>query len=89
MAIRAREALEAPCWNSWPGTDPANIDDLPVLELEPGMSGEELAKLEAKGHTLKHIDVRPGSTKLILIDPDTGVRMGAADPRTDGHAAAL
>lgn len=85
----AQEALEAPCWNSWPGTDPSNIDDLPVLELEPGMSGEELAKLGAKGHTIKHIDVRPGSTKLILIDPETGVRMGAADPRTDGHAAGI
>lgn len=85
----AQEALEAPCWNSWPGTDPANIDDPVVVELEPGMTGVELAKLEAKGHAIKHIEVRPGSTKLILIDPDTGVRMGASDPRTDGHAAAL
>jgi gamma-glutamyltranspeptidase len=53
------------------------------------MTGVELAKLEAKGHAIKHIEVRPGSTKLILVDPDTGVRMGASDPRTDGHAAAL
>ena len=53
------------------------------------MSDDEVTRLESKGHTLKHIDVRPGSTKLILIAPDTGVRMGAADPRTDGHAAAI
>ena len=85
----AQEALEAPNWNSWPGTDPANIDDPVVVELEPGMPNDEVARLEAKGHTIRHIDVRTGSTKLILIDPDTGVRMGAADPRTDGQAAGI
>jgi len=27
--------------------------------------------------------------KLIMIDPETGVRISGSDPRTDGHAAVV
>ena len=30
-----------------------------------------------------------GSAKLIVVDPTTGVKTAGADPRTDGHAAAV
>lgn len=86
-----QEAVEAPRWTSTPGTDPATIDDPFVLELEAGISPGEVAKLEAKGH---NVALKPdrgygGSVKLIVIDPKTGVRMAASDPRSDGHAAAV
>jgi gamma-glutamyltranspeptidase/glutathione hydrolase len=84
-------AVSAPRWTHMPGSDPATIDDPFVLELDPGMSGDDVAKLRADGH---EVTVKPslgygGSAKLIMIDPDTGVRSAASDPRTDGYAAAV
>ena len=86
-----QEAVEAPRWTSTPGTDPANVDDPFVLELEGGMAIEEVAKLKTKGH---EVDVKEtggygGSVKLIMIDPETGVRIAGSDPRTDGYAAVV
>ena len=89
--LNPQEAVEAPRWTSTPGTDPASIDDPFVLELEMGMASEEVAKLKAKGHNvdLKVVPGYGGSVKLIMIDPETGVRMAASDPRSDGHAAVV
>jgi gamma-glutamyltranspeptidase/glutathione hydrolase len=89
--MNPQQAVEAPRWTSLPGTDPASVDDPFVLEIEEGIADSELAKLKAKGH---NIELKPvvgygGSVKLIVIDPETGVRMGASDPRSDGHAAVV
>jgi len=86
-----QEAVEAPRWANTPGTDPSTINDPFVLELEPGISPDEVAKLKAKGHTvdLKDPPAYGGSVKLIMVDPDTGVRMAASDSRTDGYAAVI
>ena len=48
-------------------------------------------KLKAKGHNVdvKVVPGYGGSVKLIKIDPETGVRMAASDPRSDGHAAVV
>jgi gamma-glutamyltranspeptidase/glutathione hydrolase len=85
------EALSAPKWVSMPGTDPATIDDPMTLDVGYGMEPGEVEKLRAKGHSLTELPAGApaGSSKLIMVDPDTGVRMGGVDPRSDGQVAVV
>ncbi len=50
-----------------------------------GMSADTVALLKARGHTLKerasYEGGYQGDAETILIDPETGLRRGAADPR--------
>ena len=89
--MSAQQAVEAPRWTSTPGSDPHNVDDPFVLELEGGMNPNEIAKLREMGHDAieRPGKVFGGSAKLIIIDPATGSKTAGADPRTDGHAAAV
>ena len=89
--MNAQQAVEAPRWTSTPGTDPHDVDDPFVLELEGGMTDENVAELRARGHDVRTHPGRVygGSAKLIVIDPATQVRTAGSDPRTDGHAAAV
>ena len=89
--MSAQEAVEAPRWASFPGTDPHDIDNPFVLELDVRMADSDIAGLRDRGHTVSVNTGRPvgGSAKLIVIDPATGVRTAGSDPRTDGHAAAV
>jgi gamma-glutamyltranspeptidase/glutathione hydrolase len=49
--------------------------------IEPdGTSAAVVERLEAMGHTVQMRD-RQGSVHAIMIDPRTGERLGAADPR--------
>jgi gamma-glutamyltranspeptidase/glutathione hydrolase len=54
---------------------------------EGGISPEVQAALEAMGHTVQ-MRGRQGSANSIMIDPATGERMGAPDPRSDDAGAA-
>jgi gamma-glutamyltranspeptidase/glutathione hydrolase len=47
---------------------------------EGGASPETVARLEAMGHSVR-LGGRQGSAHSIMIDPRTGERLGAADPR--------
>lgn len=89
--MSAQEAVEAPRWTSTPGTDPHNVEDPFVLEIEGGMEESEVKALRDKGHDVVTHPGRVfgGSAKLIVIDPATHVRTAGSDPRTDGHAAAV
>ena len=79
-------AIEAPRWlygRTW---------GLPTraLYLEGRVSPATVAELKRRGHP---VEVLPawsetmGHAQAIVIDPDTGVRFGGADPRGDGAAA--
>ena len=85
----AQEAVEAPRWTSLPGSDPATIDNPPILHVHEDTPPSEVDKLRANGHEVALQPPRPssGSAKVIIIDHGTGVRMGGSDPRSDGHAA--
>jgi gamma-glutamyltranspeptidase/glutathione hydrolase len=50
-----------------------------------GFAQDVIDALKARGHSL---ETRPsiGDCQAIMIDPETGVRLGAADPRNDGVA---
>ena len=86
-----QEAVEAPRWWSFPGTDPASVNTPMELRLESPLVGGGLSEsLSAKGHKVVHRQphVKDGKVQLIVRNPDTGVLSGASDPRGDGQAAA-
>jgi gamma-glutamyltranspeptidase / glutathione hydrolase len=57
-----------------------------VLRVEEGLSPDTLALLRALGHDVQEMATM-GSTQSILIDAETGWRLGATDPRTPGGLA--
>ncbi len=85
-----QEAVEAPRWWSFPGTDPASVERPYELRLEAGMPDEVGRELEGLGHRVarRRPGINDGKVQLIVRDPKTGVLGGASDPRGDGHAAA-
>ncbi len=55
------------------------------LIYEPlGMSSDTLRALESRGHKLATRPRYMGDSQAIMIDPKTGVRLGASDSRNDG-----
>ena len=85
-----QEAVEAPRWWSFPGTDPATVKTPFELRLEAGMPAGLDQELEALGHRVarRRPGINDGKVQLIVRDLATGVLKGASDPRGDGHAAA-
>lgn len=85
-----QEAVEAPRWWSFPGTDPASIKTPFELRLEYGMPASLDPALEGLGHRVvrRRPGINDGKVQLIVREPDSGVLKGASDPRGDGHAAA-
>jgi gamma-glutamyltranspeptidase/glutathione hydrolase len=51
-----------------------------------GTTGDAVARLEAMGHAVQ-MGGRQGLAHSIMIDPDTGERLGAADPRNPDAGA--
>jgi len=51
-----------------------------------GIARDVLMNLEARGHRVRFRG-RIGDAHSILIDPESGIRLGAADPRSDSKAA--
>ena len=90
FGMAPQETVEAPRWWSFPGTDPASIDTPMELRTEPGMPEDTLQGLERLGHKVarRRPGIHDGKTQLIVRNLESGVLMGASDPRGDGHAAA-
>lgn len=86
-----QEVVDAPRWSSMPGTDPATMDQPFSLQIEPNMPRETAQRLEALGHriTWSKDSTEHGIVQLIQVSQDTGVRIGASDPRGEGHAVAI
>jgi gamma-glutamyltranspeptidase/glutathione hydrolase len=73
-------AIEAPRFRVYEGT---------TIELEARIPKPVRDELGARGHAIRLIDdwsPLVGGGQGILIDPETGVLMGGADPRRDGYA---
>jgi gamma-glutamyltranspeptidase/glutathione hydrolase len=77
--------LDAPRWRleSRPGEED-------VLHVEEGWSEDTLAELERRGHRIERVEgserIGFGAGQIIRRDPETGVLVGASDPRADGAA---
>jgi gamma-glutamyltranspeptidase/glutathione hydrolase len=56
------------------------------LRVEEGLSPDTLTLLRQRGHAVS-VQAAMGSTQSIMIDPESGVRLGASDPRTPGGLA--
>jgi gamma-glutamyltranspeptidase/glutathione hydrolase len=71
-----QSALDAPRSFAW--TD--------GLELETGYAAETAAQLAAMGHRVQRSQAPLGGSQAIWMDAETGVLIGASDPRKDGCA---
>jgi gamma-glutamyltranspeptidase/glutathione hydrolase len=83
-----QDAVEAPRFHSFPGTDPVNLGRPPVVKAEvrvPDATREALARL---GHTVETLGAwgGGGAVQLIQVDHKNGVLRGATDPRPGGLA---
>ncbi len=79
FGMSVQEAVDAPrIHHQW-------MPDRLVLE-RVGFSEDVVQALKSKGHA---VEVRGliGDCQAIMIDPKTGTRLGASDPRLDGKAA--
>ena len=79
-------ALSAPNWVSWPGTDPADIDNPLELRLENTFSQYTIDGLTSKGHRITSLGPNSGSRVQLILRDKTGVLRGASDPRCSGIA---
>jgi gamma-glutamyltranspeptidase/glutathione hydrolase len=88
FGIDPQAAVEAPRWWSFPGTDPATIDQDMRLQVEAEMPEATVQALEALGHRVvrRAPGIYDGKVQLIVRDPERGILMGASDPRGDGQA---
>ncbi|MFQ5802796.1 MAG: gamma-glutamyltransferase [Candidatus Methylomirabilales bacterium] len=85
FGFRLQEAIEAPRWlygRTW-GRESTD------LLLEDRIPSDVVAGLKRRGHPVRvggTWDDVMGHAQAILVDPETGIRHGGADPRGDGQA---
>jgi gamma-glutamyltranspeptidase/glutathione hydrolase len=65
---------------------PRAFRDVDGLRLETGYSDAIAAELTAMGHDIVRPETPIGGAQAIRIEPQTGVLIGASDPRKDGCA---
>ncbi len=85
FGMNVQQAVEAPRWLSFPGTDPADLPAPFELRMEPGFPEETVAELRRRGHRVVPMSGFAGGAQVILVDP-AGVYHGGSDPRVDGAA---
>jgi gamma-glutamyltranspeptidase/glutathione hydrolase len=86
-----QQAVEAPRWFSFPGTDPATLDQPMVLRVESRVPQAARAELTARGHVVESLGPWHGGGAVQLVERDgaAGVLRGASDPRAGGLALGL
>jgi len=83
FGLDLQAAIEAPRARLWDGRSVHAEGRLPASTIEA---------LRVRGHAVEAVapwTMRVGGMQAIAIDPETGVKTGAADPRRDGYAVAL
>ena len=91
QGLSVSEAVEAPRWFSFPGTDPATIEQPLVIRAESRIPSETFRELESRGHVIEAQGPwgGGGSVQLIELDRENGVLRGASDPRAGGLALGI
>ncbi len=89
--MNAQQAIEAPRWQSFPGTDPSTREEAFELRMEGGYPEETIVELERRGHRVRPLVALEGGggAQAIVVDVEHGVFKGASDPRVDGCAIGL
>ncbi|MDQ7801392.1 MAG: gamma-glutamyltransferase [Armatimonadota bacterium] len=85
FGMNVQQAVEAPRWLSFPGTDPADLPAPFELRVEPGFAEEAVEELQRRGHRVIPMSGFAGGAQVIQVDP-AGVYHGGSDPRVDGAA---
>ncbi len=81
-----QEAVEAPRWTSFPGTDPADLPNPYEVRIERRFPDETLMALRRLGHTV-HAQSEWGSAGAVqVIAWEDGTCYGGSDPRAEGLA---
>lgn len=86
FGLPPQAAIDAPRW-LYGRTWGASGNDLKLERRIPDAVARELAR---RGHAVRRVEAYSdlmGHAGAIRIDPETGVRTGASDPRSDGLAA--
>jgi gamma-glutamyltranspeptidase/glutathione hydrolase len=86
MALQ--DAVDAPRWYSFPGTDPGNLGRAPAVRIEQRVPKAACDALAGLGHAVEMIGPWSGggAVQLIQLDRERGVLRGASDPRPGGIA---
>ena len=89
--LSPQEAVEAPRWFSFPGTDPVNLGLPAVVRIEDRVPEATRDELAARGHVVETLPAWSGggAAQLIQVDPGRGVLRGGSDPRAGGLALGL
>jgi gamma-glutamyltranspeptidase/glutathione hydrolase len=84
--LNPEEAVRLPRWTLFPGTDPEYVGQPWEIQVEADFPEDVFFELQARGHRLQRKPYweSPGAVQLIMVDPDTRIRQGASDHRTDG-----
>ena len=86
-----QQAVEAPRWHGFPGTDPASLDKPQVVKVDERVPEAARKALAALGHTVQPTKAWSGggAVQLIQYNHEKGVLRGGSDPRPGGLALGL
>lgn len=88
FGMNPQEAVSAPRWSSFPGTQPSDAKMPYRLTIERPIRDEVIEELRRKGHRIRIVGewAGGGAAQLILVDAKTGLRLAGTDPRAQGLA---
>jgi gamma-glutamyltranspeptidase/glutathione hydrolase len=91
FGMNEQEAVEAPRWMSFPGTDPINLPNDYQLRIEGRVGDGVIEELGARGHRVSVLGdwANGGDAQVIGMDPDSGVISGGSDARGEGVALGI
>ncbi len=82
--MTAQEAVSAPRWTIFPGTDPARVASPGELRLEEGIPAEAGRELARRGHPVSWVGRWNGGGQAQVIIARDGGLEGGTDPRAPG-----
>ena len=89
--MSVQEAIEAPRWYSFPGTDPANLGFDPAIRVERRVGDLAIRTLEQYGHQVESLPDwgGGGAVQVVMFDDERGILRGGSDPRPGGLALGM
>jgi gamma-glutamyltranspeptidase len=60
-----------------------------VLDVERAIPAEVVEELRERGHEVRVVDQISTGVEAVAVDPGSGWRLGACDPRRDGLALGM
>ncbi len=89
FGMNLQEAGDAPRIRHQGSSQPTGerMEDGGIVTLESGFDYETVRALMMRGHRVQFSHGPYGGYQAILLDPDTGVLVGASESRKDGQAA--